>query len=608
MLVALAPSADPVPLPGVVARVRPHVPATRIDDGELKVDGRVTPEEWGRVPRLPTLMQTSPRFGAPITHPTEVKMAYGEKGLYVAFVCHDAHGDPRHVRGAVARKDQVPSSDKVSVSIDPTGNGVTGFFFEVNASGAQADAYMFRDSRMDFSWDGVWSTGVQLTDDGWSAEIFVRWSTMRFPAQDRYDFGFDVTRWVNEGAENQRLSPPPQGVPGRLSYAARYEGVKGVRPGLNLEIRPFISSRFVLRRAPASLDDPAVLRPNGGFTAKYGLTGSLTMDLAVNPDFGQAEVDPAVLNLGPFEVFFPERRQFFLESKEIFETRFHLVNTRRIGNNPSVGRVDDTGRTVRGVEDGGRIVAMDPQTRILEALRVTGEVTPGWRVGALTATTGPSFATQRFSDGSEQRVTVDPVSQWTVGRVRREFDGQSYVGGMITNVTRFGDEADAVTGGVDYAVRFRERYNHEAQVIGTQHGEAAGMGASAAVNRSGRNTRFNLGGGMLTPEANFNDMGFMQFADFVEGDFRADGFTAQPVGPLRRLEGNVRVGASRTFDGIVFRKEMMSEAALVTNRLWRVGVHGGGSLRDPGRNPLLRATPLMVRGQFSVSAQQAGGG
>jgi hypothetical protein len=525
------------------------------------------------VPKLPKLTQADPRHGAEPTHDTDVRVAYGDKGLYVAFVCYD---DPEDVRSGYGRRDQMPPSDEAMIEIDPNHDRTNGYHFAVNPSGAQRDGQIYRDDRLEWSWDGVWKSAARKHDKGWSAEMFIPWSTMRFEARHTYTFGINIARVINKEEEVVALSVPPQGVPGRMSFAHDYVGVKGVEPGLNLELRPYISGRFAVRRPSGSLDRSWRALPNAGIESKYGLRGNLTLDVAVNPDFGQAEVDPAVLNLGPFEVFFPEKRQFFLESKEIFETRFQLFYSRRVGNNPSPGHADTVTRTVAGQEEYGELVEVDPQTRILDAVRVTGDAAKGWRVGAMTATTGPTFGVQRFSDGSEHPVTVDPTTQYSVARLRRQFDSQTYIGGIATAVNRADGEPDAYTGGVDYAVTFRRNWQKRAQVIGTHDGTQAGMGASGELERSAKNWEVELDYGMLTPHANFNDIGFMQHADYISGGLELGVFSAQPVGQARHLRAGVHSHVSSTFDGVITQKMLHFDAGLTTEKLWNLGVSVGG--------------------------------
>ena len=557
-----------------VERVR--MPAHRIDDDQITLDGHVTESAWRHVPRVPELVQYEPRFGFGPTHETDVRIAYGRKGIYVAYVCY---GDPKKVRGGVFRKDQIGPSDLVWLIIDPNNDDTNGYVFVTNPSGSQADSQVFRDDSEEPLWDGVWQTAGKMTDRGWSAEMFVPWSTIRFAAKDEHTFGINIGRWINDVGETDILSPTPQGLPGSLSWALDYHGVKGIQPGLNLELRPFTSFRIAARRPPDSLDHSIPFLPNGGFDVKYGLRGNLTLDLAVNPDFGQAEVDPAVLNLGPFEVFFPERRQFFLESKEIFETRFQLFYSRRVGNNPRPARADLTTRKgPDGQDEQGQLVALDPLTRIFGALRLTGQARNSWSVGALTANTGATYGSERFSDGNEHRITVDPVSQYSVIRARKNFDSQTSVGAIATGVVRGGGQPSAFTGGFDYRIRFLERWRHSAQVIGTHDGERAGMGAGFDLRRSGKNLSLGTSIDMLTPHANFNDLGFMRLNNYIDGNASISVYNAQPVGRLRRLAGEVGTRVASSFQGQLQQKQLTGALGLTTLNLWQFSFNTGGHL------------------------------
>lgn len=561
--------------------------ATRIDDAAITIDGRLDDAPWFKVPRLPAMIQVEPRFGGEATHPTEVWVAYGERGLYVAFQCHQ---DPAAVFGAISRKDQLAPGDRVTLEIDSNNDETTGYRFTVNPSGSQEDAQIFRDDSVELLWDGVWSSAARKNDRGWAAEIYIPWATLRFDAKDEaHTFGINVERWSNDLQERVRLSPTPQGLPGLMSMALDYGPVADIKPGLNVELRPFTSFRIAAQRPEGSLDRSWPFLPNAGYDVKYGLRGNLTLDLAVNPDFGQAEVDPAVLNLGPFEVFFPERRQFFLESKEIFETRFLLFYSRRVGALPSPGVASRylPSRGAAGDEETSSLVAVDPLTRIFGALRLTGQVAPGWSVGALTATTGATHGVGRFGDGDEERFLVAPLSQYSVLRVRREYDSQTSVGMIMTAVNRGAMRSDAFTGGFDYRLRFRERWRHAAQVIATHNGERAGMGASTDLRRGGKNLEVGTSLDLLTPNADFNDLGYMRNANYIAGRAWANVFNAQPIGRARRLLAGTsaeltggftraETGRPPAFGDELQVKQFDTFFEAATDKLWRAYLQVGG--------------------------------
>jgi hypothetical protein len=334
----------------------------------------------------------------------------------------------------------------------------------------------------------------------------------------------------------------------------------------------------VLQRPPESLDQSWRALPNAGFDLKYGITGDFTLDVAVNPDFGQAEVDAAVLNLSPFEVYFPEKRRFFLESKEIFETRFPLFYSRRVGAAPNPNNAQTSSRVIHGEEQAGQLVDLDPLSRVLGSLRATGQIAPGWVLGVLTAATGPTSGTQRFSDGLEQRVPVDAFSGWSVLRLRRHFDPQTWVGGIVTNTARLGDGAEATTGGFDYNINFRKRWIHGAQVIATHDGERSGMGGSGSWSRSGRRSRFELAGEFLSPHANFRDLGYMTLNNYGGGSLGYGVFNAQPIGKVRSISADANVSLSSSFAGQITEKNLNTNWTLETLGLWQFRVFFGGHL------------------------------
>jgi hypothetical protein len=552
-----------------------QIRATRLADGEITIDGKLDEPQWQRVPTMPALIQQSPAFAKAATHGTEIRAAYGPDGLYFAFECDEHHGD---VVAPFFQRDQIVASDYVLVEIDSNGADTSGYVFGVSPSGAIFDGQLFRDTDQELLWDGVWRSGARETATGWTAEIFVPWSTLRFEPKTSQTIGLNFIRVINDTQETDRLSFAPQGVPARVSEAIDWYGIEDIDAGLNLELQPFLSGRFVLQRPPESLDQSWRALPNAGFDLKYGITGDFTLDVAVNPDFGQAEVDAAVLNLSPFEVYFPEKRRFFLESKEIFETRFPLFYSRRVGAAPNPNNAQTSSRVIHGQEQSGQLVDLDPLSRVLGSLRATGQIAPGWVLGVLTAATGPTWGTQRFSDGIEQRVPVDGFSGWSVLRLRRHFDPQTWIGGIVTNVARLGDGAEATTGGIDYNINFRKRWIHGAQVIATHDGERSGMGGSGSWSRSGRRTRFELAGEFLSPHANFRDLGYMTRNNYGAGGIGFGVFNAQPIGKVRALSAGADVSVASSFAGQITDKTMGIDLSLETLGLWQFRTFFGGHL------------------------------
>lgn len=565
--------------PGMGSSFRPaesvrSVTALPVEDDAIEVDGDLSDPAWSEARPFPPLVQVVPRYGAPPTNPTDVRLAFDARGLYVAFDCAMA---PEDIRAPFYVRDQQQPSDIVFIEIDPGDDDTNGFSFSVTASGAISDAQLSRDTERERLWDGVWRSATKVHEHGWSAEFFIPWSTLRFRKDERPKMAINVGRGLARGREWSRLNAPPQGVPGRVSFAVPVEGIDEVATPLNLEFRPFASVRGAIRRPEGSLDKTWAVLPNGGLDLKYGISGTLTLDVALNPDFGQAEVDAAFLNLGPFEVFLPEKRQFFLESRDIFNTKFSLFYSRRIGAPPRPGDAATATREIDGAEETGTLERLDPVTRIAAAARVTGEVAPGWILGAITATTAPTFGRVEFSDGTQDRVRATPTTQWSAARLRRQFDSQSYIGAIVTNVAPMRGDDHSLVAGVDYQVRFRERWTQGGQVIVTQRDKKTGMGAASDVAHSTPNTRLFASMKMLTPNADFNRLGYMQFADYTELSGGAHLFNAQPIGKtIRRLRAQVFGSGRVDFSGQVFQKLINTEWSLETLNLWKVQATFGG--------------------------------
>lgn len=522
------------------------VPAT----SPIVIDGKLNEEIWQQSPAIVEFVQRDPAEGEPPTMRTEAHIAYDANALYVAVRALDT--DASKLVGILTRRDQRSPSDWIRIVVDSYFDRRSAYEFGVNPVGVKTDRYYFNDGQSDDSWDAVWDVQVERDTTGWRAEFRIPFSQLRFNNTAGGPVGFAIIREVGRLAETSSWPLLSRNANGFVSQFGELRGLKMSGAPKRFELMPYSVGKVDTR--PVDAVDPLAHSPDPGGSVgldlKYAVTPGLTLTATMNPDFGQVEADPAVVNLDAFETFFPERRPFFVEGSGTF--RFNMdcndgnctgmFYSRRIGRAPqgSPSTVD------------GEYSKQPDSATIIGAAKMTGRVA-GFSIGALTAATAREDAAIAGVDSIGHRdQTVEPLTGYTVLRARKEFNNQSSLGFMTTSTNRQLDSdvsflADnAYAGGIDYDWRLSQMYSISGYFAGSHI-----KGSEAAIERlqennvhsfqrtdadyidvdpnatsisghagsisfgkiSGESTRFSTFVGYKSPGFDTNDLGFMRRAD-----------------------------------------------------------------------------------------------
>jgi hypothetical protein len=433
----------------------PVVHTARLDS-EVHLDGRLDEGAWSRVQPASAFVQTEPVEGAPATERTEVFVLFDDVALYIGARLHDSGGD---VRQRLGRRDSfLFDSDWFSVSLDSYHDHINAYQFSVNPAGVKRDVIVNATSRDDSSWDAVWDVATQVDPAGWSVEMRIPFSQLRFSSADVQTWGIQFSRRMIAKEEVSVLAFTPKSMRGGPARYAHLVGLEGLRAGKRFEVLPYVATRAEY----VSVDEANPYRSGRDYFAstgadvKYRVTSALTLDATINLDFGQVEVDPAQVNLSAFETSFDEKRPFFVEGSDIFRFgEVRMFYSRRVGRTPQGGTPDGTSFSDRP----------DAST-ILGAAKLTGQTASGWRIGALGAVTARESARFRLGDGQDGEVPVEPRTAYIASRLEKNFrDGQSSVGGILTAVDRQLDyeplaqrlRSNAYAGGIDFTHQFLDR-------------------------------------------------------------------------------------------------------------------------------------------------------
>ncbi|HEX9887567.1 MAG TPA: DUF5916 domain-containing protein, partial [Longimicrobiales bacterium] len=431
-LVAAAPASGQASLEAVGRVPTPTVAIAVRTAEDVRVDGIRDDPPWSHAPVVSDLRQYDPELDAPPSLRTEFQAAYDDDDLFVFVRAYDPH--PDSIMRALSRRDVRGPSDQIGIYVDSYNDKRTGFAFYVNPDGVKRDLSVFDDGTEDASWNGVWDVATRVDDEGWTAEFRIPLSQLRYADGDSHVFGFGLRRSVERYPERMAWPAYDRTVPGLMSQMGTLTGLEGLGSSDRVEVTPYVVTRNVTRSAGGgAFEHPQQI--TAGADVKVGVTPNVTLNATVNPDFGQVEADPGVLNLSALETFFAERRPFFVEGTGLYafqlncyivvdcQTNEGLFYSRRIGRSPSLASM---------YGDAGTPTA----TPIRAAGKLTGRTSGGLSFGVLDAVTGGV-------EGAEGR-TVEPRTNYALLRAQQDFrNGDAGVGVIVTAVNRSLDEWSA---------------------------------------------------------------------------------------------------------------------------------------------------------------------
>ena len=423
----LAPAAAaqaPIPAP-LEAR------AVRASGAAPEIDGRLDDAAWEQAPVITGFRQKVPDEGAPASERTELRFVYDDHALYIGARMHSAH--PASIQAPVGRRDQGGEADQLLVSLDTWLDRRTAWTFGVTAAGVRLDSYHPSDTEsvQDASFDPVWDARTRVDSAGWTAEMRIPFSQLRFNRGASQRWGMNARRVIPARNEESYWVQIPRSVTAWASRFGELAGLEGIPAARRIELAPYVATALAVPADPQAgnpFTDESERTLRGGADLKAGLGPNLTFQATVNPDFGQVELDPAEVNLTAFETFFSERRPFFTEGSDVF--RFgHTRAFNRYGSQEYFysRRI---GRSPQRVLGGADVAFVDApqQTRILGAAKVSGRTPGGWTLGVMDALTGRESARFVDAEGERRSAQVEPLSNYFVGRVRRDMrDGQTVV-------------------------------------------------------------------------------------------------------------------------------------------------------------------------------------
>ncbi len=433
------------------------IPAIRITE-QMSIDG-ILSESLYQTPGFSTFTQRDPNENAPPTERTEVWIGYDDGSLYVGARMYDSA--PDSIERRLARKDATIAADAFTFYIDGYHDKQSGFYFGLNAAGTLYDGVLYNDDWDDDTWDGIWEGKVHVDHKGWTVEMRIPYSQIRFRLAEQEHWAVNFKRVIARKNENDYVAFTPKNGSGFVSRFVDLTGIGDIDPPRRLEILPYLRGKAEF--APHDARDPfhngSDYSPDAGVDFKLGIGSNLTLDGAVNPDFGQVEVDPAVVNLSDVETFFDEKRPFFLEGSSIFQFgRGGASNNWSFNwSQPTFFYSRRIGRAPQGTIANADFADAPVGTKILGAAKLSGKTSDSWSLGAISVLTAREIA-RIDSAGVRSDREVEPLTSYNLFRTQKEInDGRQGIGALLTFTQRaFSDaqlrdqiNANALVAGLD---------------------------------------------------------------------------------------------------------------------------------------------------------------
>ena len=592
-------------------REQPVYHTTRLKTERPVIDGKLDDECWKTGTWAGDFHEFIPEEGATPSWPTEFILLYDDKYIYGAIRAFD--GEPEKIHRHSGLRDEF-SGDMVGFNFDSYHDHKTGFEFNLSAWGQKMDLILTNPEKIDINWNAVWEGKTGLEDSAWVAEFEIPLSQLRFSKEDEQVWGLHIWRWINRFQEESDWEYQTRTNAGVLYNYGELRGIKGLKKSQRLEIMPYgLGKLETSEKVPGNpfRESGRKWMGNTGLDAKIGISSNFTVDMTVNPDFGQVESDPSVMNLTAFETFYEEKRPFFLEGKTIFNYEFDdqsLFYSRRIGHFPSYSVPETNNSFVKAPE----------MTNILSAVKLSGTTSNELAVGVMQSITANEFATVADQTGGRSHVKVEPLTNYTVARVQKGFNGATTIlGGIITSVNRSIDESqldfltdNAFTGGLDFLHQWNDKeYFVEAKVLGSYlNGSGAsitrlqqssaryfqrpgidylkydttktylsGYGAKLKIGKGAKGFwRYSTGFTILSPGLELNDIGYMQTADEINNESEIGYFVNKPVSVFRTYKINLEQFNTWNFEGrylgsgghLSFYSELKNQWSLNLNAIY----------------------------------------
>ena len=527
-------------------------------DQSIKIDGTIDEIAWKDAPAALgyTEFRPTPFRKEEEANKTEVYILYNDEGLFIGGYCHEKTKDS--ISTELRGRDGFGNNDFIGFVFDTYDDKINGFEYFTTPLGEQMDAKMAPSQNgrnEDFSWNAVWKSAAQIHEDGWSFELFIPFSAIRFSKKNVQDWGLNITRRRQKTGQQVAWNPIDPNVNGFLTQEGFLTGLENIKPPLRLQFSPYFST--YVNHYPGNTTGKSnwTSSVNGGMDVKYGISQAITLDMTLIPDFGQVKSDNTVLNLTPFEVKYNENRAFFTEGTELFN-KGNLFYSRRVGGRPlHYFNVYDQ----MGTSD--KLISNPSETRLANATKISGRLQNGLGVGLFNAITRPTYAIIEGDNKVQRKIETSPLTNYNILVLDQTLKHNSSVSFINTNVWRSGKDYDAnVTAGL---FDFNDKTNTwnvggkiaSSKKINYLPGNKTETGYSHSIYFGKTSGRFNFNINQTLADSNYriNDLGYFNFSNFLEHNLWVGYSWTKPGKWYNQLRTNFNASYSRRIKPAVYQ-------------------------------------------------------
>lgn len=521
----------------------------------LKIDGILDEESWKNASVAKDFIERNPTNGKPEPpeYKTFVKVLYDDTGVYFGIDMRDPH--PENIAKEKTERDRIGAADAVGITINGNNDKQQAVLFIVQASGVQVDARLANSTEDDFSWNAVWYSGVKIHENGWTAEIKIPYFELRFPKKEVQNWGINFIRLIQKTNQNLTWNFVDNSKGGYLLYDGILQNLEKISPPIRLSFLPYFSTYV------NNYNETNTTSINGGMDVKYGINDAFTLDTTLIPDFGQANFDSTILNLGPFEQQFDEQRSFFTEGTEIF-SKGNLFYSRRIGGAPVFSP---------NISADESILEIPSKVKLLNATKVSGRTSKGLGVGVFNGITENTYAKLIDSNtGKIRSELIEPLTNYNVFVLDQRFRENSSVSFVNTNTLREGNFRDANVSALLFDISNKE---NTYRVSGGSKGSwifnnntTFGFNAWGGINKTAGKHRFGSTIDYVDKNYNADDLGFTgptnYYAVYNNYSYRI----LQPTEKLNNLTVQVNSSYRRRIEPAIFYRFNINTNLRITDK------------------------------------------
>ncbi len=514
--------------------------------GSIKIDGKVDEAAWASAPVATGFIQTSPNPGKPSRQKTNIRILYDDKALYIGALLYDTA--PDSILTELTLRDNAENDDRFGVFLNPYDDGLAGTGFSVTAAGVQLDG-RFTPTDRDMSYDLVWDSEVRIHDSGWTVEMRIPYSAIRFPKSEKQRWAINFIREIRRYREESWWNEVTPDGPGVLTQMGYLTGITNIEPPLRLSFTPYVSAYLDITTDPADRSVKSEERINGGLDLKYGINDAFTLDMTLIPDFGQVEFDEQVLNLSPFEVRFDERRQFFTEGVQLFN-RGDVFYSRRIGGVPFYYKEISS-----RLKENEKIISNPGRSQLINASKISGRNSKKLGIGLFNAVENRMYATVEDDQGRSRQILSNPLTNYNILVLDQALKNNSYIAFVNTNVWREGGAPEANVSVVEF--EFRDKSNTYSASGGfnlSQHyypglgNTDLGVQYRASLKKISGNFQFDASYSLMDDKYDQSDLGFQLNNNIREASLTLSYNIYEPKGSAIRHLNDININYNRLYN------------------------------------------------------------